>query len=155
MLGRAIKAFGEGSKAKVPLRDSKLTRLLQESLGGSSKTWMIATCSGSPAHQGETLSTLEYAANAMKIVNNVTQNRLARALELNEQKELNKRLEAEIDRLKDDLLQRRTRSRRGPRRWWSRGWVPVQCRSSATCARSCSGCRRRRRRPVRWRRSCG
>eukprot|EP01059_Diplonema_ambulator_P030299 TRINITY_DN5139_c0_g1_i3.p1 TRINITY_DN5139_c0_g1~~TRINITY_DN5139_c0_g1_i3.p1 ORF type:complete len:881 (+),score=354.66 TRINITY_DN5139_c0_g1_i3:63-2705(+) len=104
MLGRAIHAFGEkGASAHVPLRDSKLTRLLKDSFGGNSKTWMIATCSASPYNMVETKSTLDYAANAKLITNNAEQNRLARQLELSEQKELNKKLEAEICLLNEKI----------------------------------------------------
>eukprot|EP01064_Diplonema_japonicum_P011909 TRINITY_DN1936_c5_g1_i1.p1 TRINITY_DN1936_c5_g1~~TRINITY_DN1936_c5_g1_i1.p1 ORF type:complete len:888 (+),score=280.09 TRINITY_DN1936_c5_g1_i1:57-2720(+) len=104
MLGRAIHAFGEkGANAHVPLRDSKLTRLLKESFGGNSRTWMIATCSASPYNMVETKSTLDYAANAKLITNNAEQNRMARQLELGEQKELNIKLEAEIAELNDKL----------------------------------------------------
>eukprot|EP01063_Lacrimia_lanifica_P032888 TRINITY_DN5710_c0_g1_i1.p1 TRINITY_DN5710_c0_g1~~TRINITY_DN5710_c0_g1_i1.p1 ORF type:complete len:884 (+),score=396.15 TRINITY_DN5710_c0_g1_i1:78-2729(+) len=104
MLGRAIHAFGEkGAAAHVPLRDSKLTRLLKESFGGNSKTWMIATCSASPYNMVETKSTLEYAQNAKLITNEAQQNRLARQLELSEQRSLNQKLENTIAQLKDDI----------------------------------------------------
>ena len=106
MLGRAIHAFGEsGAKSHVPLRDSVLTRLLKDSFGGNSKTWMIATCSASPYNMVETKSTLDYAANAKLITNSAEQNRVARALELGEQREMNKLLEQEIVSLKEELSQ--------------------------------------------------
>lgn len=50
-------------------RDSKLTRLLQESLGGRTKTWIIATLSPIASNVDETLSTLEYALKAKSIKN--------------------------------------------------------------------------------------
>lgn len=50
-------------------RDSKLTRLLQESLGGRAKTWIIATLSPIASNVEETLSTLEYALKAKSIKN--------------------------------------------------------------------------------------
>ncbi|KAJ9466428.1 Kinesin heavy chain [Diplonema papillatum] len=104
MLGRAIHAFGDkGPKAHVPLRDSKLTRLLKESFGGNSKTWMIATCSSSPYNMVETKSTLDYAANAKLVTNAAQQNKMARQLELAEQRDHNKKLEKEIADLKDKL----------------------------------------------------
>lgn len=55
----------------VPYRDSVLTWILKESLGGNSKTFMIATVSPSELNYNESLSTLRYAANAKQIVNTV------------------------------------------------------------------------------------
>eukprot|EP00808_Paulinella_micropora_P018920 g17645.t1 len=67
-LGRVITALVEKQKY-IPYRDSKLTRLLQESLGGKSKTLIISTISPSADSLEETLSTLEYAHSAKKIKN--------------------------------------------------------------------------------------
>lgn len=58
----------------VPYRDSKLTRLLKDSLGGNTKTVMIACISQSPMCYEETMSTLKYAGRARKIEKTVTQN---------------------------------------------------------------------------------
>lgn len=66
-LGRVITLLKAGGKAKgerIPYRDSKLTRLLQESLGGRCKTCVIATVSPSIMAVDETLSTLQYAQSA-------------------------------------------------------------------------------------------
>ncbi len=71
-LGRVITLLKNGGKAKgerIPYRDSKLTRLLQESLGGRCKTCVIATVSPSAMSADETLSTLQYAQSAHGIVN--------------------------------------------------------------------------------------
>ena len=71
-LGRVITLLKNGGKAKgerIPYRDSKLTRLLQESLGGRCKTCVIATISPSSLSADETLSTLQYAQSAHGIVN--------------------------------------------------------------------------------------
>ncbi len=71
-LGRVITLLKNGGKAKgerIPYRDSKLTRLLQESLGGRCKTCVIATVSPSAMSADETLSTLQYAQGAHGIVN--------------------------------------------------------------------------------------
>ena len=71
-LGRVITLLKNGGKAKgerIPYRDSKLTRLLQESLGGRCKTCVIATVSPSAMTADETLSTLQYAQSAHGIVN--------------------------------------------------------------------------------------
>ncbi|KAF6164369.1 hypothetical protein GIB67_037526 [Kingdonia uniflora] len=67
-LGRVINALVEHS-AHVPYRDSKLTRLLRDSLGGKTKTCIIATISPSPHSLEETLSTLDYAYRAKSIKN--------------------------------------------------------------------------------------
>ena len=113
MLGRAIHAFGEkGASAHVPLRDSKLTRLLKESFGGNSRTWMIATISASPYNIVESKSTLDYAANAKLVVNRAEQNRQEKKLEAHEQKERIKALEKEIATLrgeKEEEVVRRAR----------------------------------------------
>ena len=53
----------------IPYRESKLTRVLQESLGGNSKTCLIITCSPSIYNESETLSTLRFGERAKKIKN--------------------------------------------------------------------------------------
>jgi hypothetical protein len=72
-LGKVISALSEhGGRAgagHVPYRDSKLTKLLMDSLGGSSLALMVACCSPSSAAVEETLSTLTYATRAKNIVN--------------------------------------------------------------------------------------
>jgi Kinesin motor domain len=66
----ALSPDASGHTARhVPYRDSKLTRLLQDSLGGSARTLMIACISAADEHQHETLSTLQYAARARRIQN--------------------------------------------------------------------------------------
>ncbi|KAI8514694.1 Kinesin-like protein kif16b [Branchiostoma belcheri] len=67
---------GHGSKKKffIPYRDSVLTWLLKDSLGGNSKTIMIATISPAAVNYGETLSTLRYANRAKNIINKPTIN---------------------------------------------------------------------------------
>ena len=70
MLGKVISALAAGSKGSVvPYRESKLTKLLMDSLGGSALSLMIACCSPSAAHLEETLSTLSYATRAKNIRN--------------------------------------------------------------------------------------
>ncbi|XP_046473383.1 kinesin-like protein KIF21A isoform X2 [Neodiprion pinetum] len=75
-LGNVISALGDTTKKAlhVPYRDSKLTRLLQDSLGGNSQTVMIACVSPSDRDFMETLSTLKYANRARNIKNKVTIN---------------------------------------------------------------------------------
>ncbi|KAA1129840.1 hypothetical protein PGTUg99_000108 [Puccinia graminis f. sp. tritici] len=72
-LGNVISALGDPSKSKtvthIPYRDSKLTRLLQDSLGGNAQTLMVACISPSEHNLGETLNTLKYANRARNIKN--------------------------------------------------------------------------------------
>jgi hypothetical protein len=70
MLGKVISCLASGAKGSVvPYRESKLTKLLMDSLGGSALSLMIACCSPSAAHLEETLSTLSYATRAKNIKN--------------------------------------------------------------------------------------
>jgi kinesin family member 17 len=64
-----ISALVDGKSHHIPYRDSKLTRLLQDSLGGNTKTVMIAAISPSDFNYEESLSTLRYAARAKSIQN--------------------------------------------------------------------------------------
>lgn len=75
-LGNVISALGDKSKraTHIPYRDSKLTRLLQDSLGGNSQTLMIACVSPSDRDFMETLNTLKYANRARNIKNKVQLN---------------------------------------------------------------------------------
>ncbi|KAA0163141.1 hypothetical protein FNF31_02964 [Cafeteria roenbergensis] len=58
---------GGGGRSHVPYRDSKLTRLLQDSLGGNAKTSLVITAAGDEESAGETLSTLQFGSRAQKI----------------------------------------------------------------------------------------
>ncbi|KAH9106860.1 hypothetical protein AeMF1_017639 [Aphanomyces euteiches] len=71
-LGRVISSLG--AKERIPYRDSTLTWLLKESLGGNAKTTMLAMVSPSSENYDETLSTLRYAESAKKIINRVVVN---------------------------------------------------------------------------------
>ncbi|OUC44740.1 kinesin motor domain protein [Trichinella nativa] len=68
-LGNVISALVDGKSTHVPYRDSKLTRLLQDSLGGNTKTIMIACISPADNNYDESLSTLRYANRAKNIRN--------------------------------------------------------------------------------------
>jgi len=75
-LGNVINALTESKTGQhIPYRDSKLTRILQESLGGNSRTTLIITCSPSPFNEQETLSTLRFGYRAKSIKNNAKINR--------------------------------------------------------------------------------
>ncbi|XP_066480650.1 kinesin-like protein KIF14 [Tiliqua scincoides] len=96
-LGKVISALSEQSQSRtkvfVPYRDSVLTWLLKESLGGNSKTAMVATISPAASNVEETLSTLRYAKQACFIINIAKVNEDMNAKLIQE-------LKAEIERLK-------------------------------------------------------
>ncbi|KAF9012100.1 kinesin-domain-containing protein [Hymenopellis radicata] len=79
-LGNVISALGDPGRAKshtathIPYRDSKLTRLLQDSLGGNAHTLMIACVSAAEYNAGETINTLKYANRARNIKNRAVLN---------------------------------------------------------------------------------
>lgn len=100
-LGNVISALGDEKKRKegghVPYRDSKLTRLLQDSLGGNSKTVMIACVSPADTNAEETLNTLKYANRARNIQNKAVINRDPMAVQL-------QRMRSQIEQLESELL---------------------------------------------------
>nr|XP_021149439.1 kinesin-like protein KIF11 [Columba livia] len=102
-LGRVITALVERAP-HIPYRESKLTRILQDSLGGRTKTSIIATVSPASINLEETLSTLEYAHRAKNIMNKP---------EINQKltkKALIKEYTEEIERLKRDLAATREKN---------------------------------------------
>ncbi|KAF2020841.1 kinesin-domain-containing protein [Aaosphaeria arxii CBS 175.79] len=68
-LGMVINSLTDGKSTHVPYRDSKLTRILQESLGGNSRTTLIINCSPSSYNDTETISTLRFGMRAKNIKN--------------------------------------------------------------------------------------
>jgi kinesin family protein 5 len=74
-LGMVIHALTDKKSTHVPYRDSKLTRILSESLGGNSKTCLVITCSPHPYNELETLSTLRFGSRARSIKNKPKINR--------------------------------------------------------------------------------
>ncbi|KAF5391361.1 hypothetical protein D9757_001867 [Collybiopsis confluens] len=102
-LGRVINALVDKAQ-HVPYRESKLTRILQDSLGGRTKTSIIATVSPARSNLEETLSTLDYAMSAKSIRNKP---------EINQRMTRNSLLKeyiAEIERLKADVLAAREKN---------------------------------------------
>ncbi|VAI30710.1 unnamed protein product [Triticum turgidum subsp. durum] len=99
-LGNVISALGDEKKRKegahVPYRDSKLTRLLQDSLGGNSKTVMIACISPADINAEETLNTLKYANRARNIQNKPIVNRNPIADEMKRMRQQLEYLQAEL-----------------------------------------------------------
>jgi kinesin family protein 5 len=75
VLGQVIKQLTDGTSTHIPYRDSKLTRILKDSLGGNSKTILIITCSPSISNHDESLSTLRFGQRAKAIQNKPVVNR--------------------------------------------------------------------------------
>lgn len=96
VLGNVISALVDGKSSHIPYRNSKLTRLLQDSLGGNSKTVMCATISPADTNYMETISTLRYASRTKNI-----QNRM----HINEEPKdaLLRHFQEEIERLRKQL----------------------------------------------------
>ncbi|XP_020495567.1 kinesin-like protein KIF3C [Labrus bergylta] len=103
-LGNVISALADGRSGHVPYRDSKLTRLLQDSLGGNAKTVMVATLGPSSQHYDETLTTLRYANRAKNIQNQPRVNEDPKDALLRE-------FQMEIARLRAQLNHRKWRSK--------------------------------------------
>ncbi|CAK9832950.1 Kinesin-like protein KIF3B [Anthophora retusa] len=110
-LGNVISALVDGKTTHVPYRDSKLTRLLQDSLGGNSKTIMVANIGPASYNYDETLTTLRYANRAKNIKNKPRINEDPKDALLRQYQE-------EIGRLKEKLAQKGTvpRRRKKPKR---------------------------------------
>eukprot|EP00736_Rhodelphis_marinus_P000543 Rmarinus@m.12582 len=104
-LGNCINALGEkhGRGNFVPYRDSKLTRLLKDSLGGNCRTVMIAAVSPSHHCFEDTLNTLKYAHRAKNIKTQVTRNVLNVQYHIHQYTQIIKDLRDEITRLKQRL----------------------------------------------------
>ncbi|KAG5918731.1 hypothetical protein E4U42_006758 [Claviceps africana] len=102
-LGRVINALVDRN-SHIPYRESKLTRLLQDSLGGRTKTCIIATISPAKANLEETISTLDYAFRAKNIKNKPQVNPLlSKRMLLND-------FANEIEKLKGELISTRQRN---------------------------------------------
>ncbi|KAL9231074.1 hypothetical protein vseg_006340 [Gypsophila vaccaria] len=91
-LGKCINALAENSP-HIPIRDSKLTRLLRDSFGGSARTSLIVTIGPSPRHRGETASTIMFGQRAMKVQN------MLKIKEEFDYKSLSRKLDIQLDNL--------------------------------------------------------
>ncbi|XP_061339164.1 kinesin-like protein KIN-UB [Gastrolobium bilobum] len=91
-LGKCINALAENS-SHVPFRDSKLTRMLRDSFGGTARTSLIVTIGPSPHHRGETSSTILFGQRAMKVEN------MLKIKEEFDYKSLSRKLDVQLDEL--------------------------------------------------------
>lgn len=106
-LGNVISALADGNKSHIPYRDSKLTRILQESLGGNARTTIVICCSPASFNEAETKSTLEFGRRAKTVKNVVCVNEELTAEEwkrrYEREKEKNARLKGKVEKLEAEL----------------------------------------------------
>ena len=95
-LGNVISALSDPKSTHISYRDSKLTRLLQESLGGNAKTSLIVTVSPSTYNTEETISSLFFALRAMKVQNKPKINKTV------DYQALCQKLQEDLDKLNDE-----------------------------------------------------
>ncbi|NWZ96650.1 KIF3B protein, partial [Nesospiza acunhae] len=112
-LGNVISALVDGKSTHIPYRDSKLTRLLQDSLGGNAKTVMVANIGPASYNVEETLTTLRYANRAKNIKNKPQVNEDPKEALLREFQEEIARLKAQLEKRSIGKRKRRERRREG------------------------------------------
>ncbi|XP_021727378.1 kinesin-like protein KIN-UC isoform X1 [Chenopodium quinoa] len=95
-LGKCINALAESSP-HIPTRDSKLTRILRDSFGGSARTSLIITIGPSARHHAETTSTIMFGQRAMKVVN------VMKVKEEFDYERLSRKLESQVDHLTEEI----------------------------------------------------
>lgn len=103
-LGQVINMLAEGGKGHIPYRNSKLTRVLQQALGGNARTVMVAAISPADNNYSETLSTLQYASRASKIQNKTVRNEDINQRMIRELREEVERLRAQMAAMEANQL---------------------------------------------------
>ena len=106
-LGNVIAALSSTTRTHVPYRDSKLTRLLQDSLGGNTRTIVVACVAPTALHAAETVSTLQFADRAKSVMLRIKANTVV------DDRELLSRAHTEIARLKSLLAHALKRAEEG------------------------------------------
>ncbi|XP_069740058.1 kinesin-like protein KIF3B isoform X1 [Narcine bancroftii] len=112
-LGNVISALVDGKSTHIPYRDSKLTRLLQDSLGGNAKTVMVANIGPASYNCEETLTTLRYANRAKNIKNKPRVNEDPKDALLREFQEEIARLKAQLEKRGVGKRKKKNRRRQG------------------------------------------
>lgn len=112
-LGNVISALVDGRSSHIPYRDSKLTRLLQDSLGGNARTVMVANIGPASYNLEETLTTLRYANRAKNIKNKPHVNEDPKDALLREFQEQIARLKEQLEKRVGKKKKRRQRRRDG------------------------------------------
>jgi len=106
-LGNVISALADGNKTHIPYRDSKLTRILQESLGGNARTTIVICCSPASFNESETKSTLDFGKRAKTVKNVVCVNEELTAEEWKRRYEREKekvaRMRGKIEKMEGEL----------------------------------------------------
>ncbi|XP_072943388.1 kinesin heavy chain [Epargyreus clarus] len=106
-LGNVISALADGNKSHIPYRDSKLTRILQESLGGNARTTIVICCSPASFNESETKSTLDFGKRAKTVKNVVCVNEELTAEEWKRRYEREKekvaRLKGKVEKLEAEV----------------------------------------------------